>query len=317
MPTVLVYDPITAIEWDYEIERAALAAQDVQLVVPGNRGEARAALAGADVVVVSSSLPRDDLELLRSGKAILCYSVGTDGVDVARAAELGIDVHNVPDYCTEEVSDHAVALLLALQRSLLPVATAAGAGDWPLAYAALQARPPRRLRGQVAGVVGVGRIGSRVADKCAALGMTVLGHDPFATPAPPVRPVDLGALLDQSDAVLICAALTSASSHLVDAAALRRMKPDSVLVNVARGGLVDEHALAEALRVGRLRGAALDVRSPEPPDPATDPLAGLESVILTPHMGATSVEARHDLHIRAVDALLRILGRTDDGSGPR
>ena len=240
-------------------------------------------------------------------KGILCYSVGMDGVDASAAADLGVPVHNVPDYCTEEVSDHAIAMLLALQRNLLPIASATARGDWPSAYTSLEAMPPRRVRGQVVGVVGVGRIGARVADKCDALGMAVLGHDPYATLRPPVRPTEFKTLLETADAVLLCAASTSSSGHLIDAAALDHMKHGSVLVNVARGGLVDEHALAAALRSGKLRGAALDVRDQEPPDAATDPLSGVESLILTPHMAATSVDARRDLHLRAVDAVLRIL----------
>jgi D-3-phosphoglycerate dehydrogenase len=314
---VLVYDPITAIDWDYELERAALSARGVHLDIPVGRDEARAALPRADVAVVSSSLPAEDLSLLRRGSAILCYSVGMDGVDAVRARELGIGVHNVPDYCTEEVSDHAIALLLALQRNLVPVVSASATGDWTRAYMALDAQRPRRVRGQVAGVLGVGRIGTRVAQKCDALGMTVLGYDPWATVTRPAKAVELDTLLTESDVVLICAALTSTSRHLIDAAALGQMKPGSLLINVARGGLVDEQALASALRAGRLRGAALDVRVQEPPDPANDPLAGLASVILTPHMAATSVEARHELHVRAVEVLLGILDTLEHGRASR
>jgi D-3-phosphoglycerate dehydrogenase len=302
-----VYDPITVVEWDYGIEQAALADLGISWVVPPSRAAARAELPTADVVVVSEALPNEDLALLERCAGILCYSVGTDGVDARAAGELGIRVFNVPDYCTEEVSDHAIALLLALQRNLIATATATGRGDWSQAYAQLQAVAPRRIRGQVAGVVGVGRIGSRVAEKCRALGMTVVGYDPYATMPEGVQGVDLPTLLEQSDAVLICAALTTVSGHLIDAAALGRMKQGGVLVNVARGGLVHEQALATALRDQRLRGAALDVREHEPPDVSTDPLAGIDSLILTPHMGATSVEARRDLHLRAVDAVLRIL----------
>lgn len=304
---MVIYDPITAVEWDYEIERAALADFGIRLVVPPSREAARAELPAADVVVVSKALPNEDLALLTRCRGVLCYSVGMDGVDARVAGEFGIGVFNVPDYCTEEVSDHAIALLLALQRNLLRIATASGRGDWSQAYAELQAGTPRRVREQIAGVVGVGRIGSRVAEKCRALGMTVLGHDPYAAMPEAVRAVDLATLLEQSDAVLICAALTPVSGHLIDSSALGRIKRGSVLVNVARGGLIDEQALATALRDGRLRGAALDVREHEPPDRSADPLAGIDSLILTPHMGATSDEARRDLHLRAVDAVLRIL----------
>lgn len=312
--TVVVYDPIVSMRWSYEIERNALRAKGIELIVPDGTPAARAALPSADVVLVSQQILAEDIDLIPVGAAILCYSVGTDGVDAARAGNRGLSVHNVPDYCTEEVSDHALALLLALFRNLLPTAIFAGCGDWPAAYRVLDARLPRRFRDQTVGVLGLGRIGSRVADKCAALGMTVIGHDPWVSSSTSARLVDRAALLGEADAVVICAALTSASTYLMDDHTLRSMKPGSYLVNVARGRLINESALAAVLNSGHLAGAALDVRAQEPPDPGADPLANLDSVLLTPHMGATSAAARTDLHRRAAEIILRIC--SEDGQRP-
>jgi D-3-phosphoglycerate dehydrogenase len=305
-PTVVVYDPITTIRWSYEVEREALAARGIDLVLPADLAAARKALPTADAVVASGKLPRAELDLMTKCCGILCYSVGMDGVDSARAAELGIEVTNVPDYCTEEVSDHAIALLLAVQRGLVPMAIAAGAGNWEVRQLP-EFYTIRRVRGQNVGVVGLGRIGSRVAEKAQGLGMTVTAHDPYRTEAPfPLLP--LNDLLERSDAVVLCAALTADSRHVLDAAAIARMRPDAVVVNVARGGLIDEKALADALKAGKLRGAGLDVREAEPP-PADDPLQGLPNVVLTQHVGATSVEAFADMHTLASARLIELLER--------
>lgn len=304
-PTVVVYDPITTLRWTYDVEREALAARGVRLVLPPNHQAAQAVLPDADVVVTSGDLPDADLELMSKACAILCYSVGMDGVNAVRAKELGIEVTNVPDYCTDEVSDQAIALMMAVQRALVPTAAAAAQGQWEVREWEEFYRI-RRVPGQTCGVVGVGRIGARFAQKARGLGMTVIGHDPYRTDAPiPLVPLD--ELLERSDAVVLCAALTSRSRHLIDAAAIARMRSDAILINVARGGLVDEAALATALRAGRLRGAALDVREVEPTPPDTDVLLGLRNVVLTQHIGATSVEAFADIHTIAAARIIGLL----------
>ena len=303
-PTVVVYDPITTIRWNYDVERELLAARGVELVLPDDLESARKALPTADVVVASGKLPREELDLMTRCCGVLCYSVGMDGVDAARAAELGIEVTNVPGYCTEEVSDQAIALFMALQRALLPTASAAAAGNWQVRHLDVFYRM-RRVKGQTLGVVGLGRIGTRVAEKAHGLGMTVLAHDPLRTEAPfPLLPLE--ELLERCDAVVLCAALTEDSRHVIDEAAIARMRQDAVIVNVARGGLIDERALAAALRAGHLRGAGLDVREVEPP-PSPDPLLGLPNVVLTQHVGATSVEAFADMHTFAAERILDLL----------
>lgn len=314
---VVIYDPIRLFPWSYDVEETALAQCGIELVVPADVDEARRELPRADVVVVSQRLPVEALDLLERCCGILCYSVGKDGVDEARAAELGIPVVNVPDYCTEEVSDHAVALLLSLQRLVVAYAIEGARGnwdvrDWP------EFMTMRRLRGQTVGIVGLGRIGSRVAEKVRGLGMNVLAYDPYRDEPPPdVELCSFDEVLERSDAVVLCAALTPESRHLIDAAALARMRRDAVLVNVARGALVSEAALAQSLRDGRLRGAALDVREVEPTDPASDPLLGIRNVVLTQHVGATSVEAFEDMHRLAAERILDLLRDAGRLAGPR
>lgn len=319
-PRVVVYDPITTMPWSYEPERQVLAEAGVDLAVPENEAQSRSWLPEADAIIVSGRLPRADLDLAQRCAVICCYSVGMDGVDRARAEELGITVTNVPDYCTDEVSDHAMALLLCLQRAIVPMATAAAAGRWGVRDTG-EFFAIRRLRGQTVGIIGLGRIGTRVAEKCAGFGMTTIAYDPYRDAGLPTTPlVEWDELLDRADVVVICAAYAPRYHHLISTAALSRLRPHCLLVNVARGGFVDEHALAAALREGRLRGAGLDVREPEPPDPADDPLAGIPSVVVTQHVGATSIEAMADIHLLAARRLVELLGesgRLDAAVTPR
>lgn len=319
-PLVAVYEPITTIRWDYDHEIAALNERGVRfelLESPERRAEL---LPQADIVIVSAKLNDDDLATMTNCCGIQCYSVGMDGVNADLAAEMGIPVSNVPGYCTEEVADHGIALLMTVQRVIFPFATAAAAGSWDIRdrddfYTI------RRISETTLGVVGVGRIGSRAAEKARGLGMTTIGYDPYAEQAnvPGVELVSMDELLERSDAVMLCAALTNGSRNVIGAEELAKMRPDAVLINVARGGLIDEPALAEALRNGGIRAAGLDVRATEPPDPATDPLLGLDNVVLTQHTASVSMEAFRDIHHLAVGHILRMLeeaGRipaTNDG----
>lgn len=307
-PLVVVYDPITTIRWDYDHERSELEQRGVRFRLLKSDTDRADLLAEADVVVVSSRLADADLATLTNCIGIVCYSVGLDGVNRAMADAMGIRVVNIPGYCTEEVSDHAIALLLAVQRLIVPCATAAAAGSWDV-----RGRDDfyklRRLAETTVGVIGVGRIGRRTAEKARGLGMRTLGYDPMVdqAEAPGVEMVGLSDLLTQSDAVVLCASLTPNTQPLMGTAEFDLMRDDAVLVNVARGGLVDEAALAVALRSGRLRAAALDVRTNEPPDPDRDPLRRLDNVVLTQHTASVSIESSRDIHAGAVEQILSLL----------
>lgn len=308
-PTVVVFDPIPG-DWSWEPERAILAARGVDLVVPGDAADADVAIKSADAVIVTGvgRLDAGRVATLAGCVGILCYSIGTDKVDGPAAATAGIRIRNVPDYCTDEVSDHALALLLAAERRLLPLANATAAGSWPAGDRALTGSI-RRVRGQVLGIAGAGRIGRLVARKARAFGFRTIAYDPFisVTDDPDFPLVDHDELFETADAIVICAAYTPGAPPLIDRAALALVRPGLILVNVARGGHVDEAALAEALADGRVAVAALDVRANEPPDPDNDSLAGLPNVILTPHIAATSRDAVDDLHRLAAEYVLDLL----------
>jgi len=305
---VVILDPIRAAGWSYAVDAAIIDESGADLIVPPDDVSADAAVEDADVVIVSGirRLRASDVQRLRNAVGVLCYSIGMDKVDGEAARARGIQVRNVPGYCSDEVADHALTLLLAAWRRLLPMVGKATHGAWDVVgdddHAAI-----RRLRGSTLGIVGLGRIGQGVARRAAAFGMRIVGHDPYLAAAPVgVTLLPLADVLSGSDGIVLCAALTPETRHLLDAAALATLKPGCILVNVARGGLVDEAALAAALRDGRVALAALDVRDPEPPDRAHDPLA-LPNVIMTPHIAASSQEAAADLHTMAATICVEML----------
>jgi D-3-phosphoglycerate dehydrogenase len=228
--------------------------------------------------------------------------VGLDNIDVPAATGRGVLVTNVPDYCVEEVSDHAVALLLAWTRGIAAADRQVRAGRWDPAAARL-----RRLSALTCGVIGYGRTGRRTAGKLAALGARVLAH----TPHPPgeenegVRFVPLDELLAGSDAVIVHAPLTPATRHLIGARELSLMPRGSLLVNVSRGGLVDTAAVAGALASGQLSGAGLDVLEGEPAVPPE--LLAHPGVVITPHIAFSSDASVHDLRRGAAEEVVRVL----------
>ena len=307
-PSVVVFDPIPG-DWSFDAEAGVLADRGVDLLVPPSEAAADAAIRGADAIIVTGvrRLDADCIASLERCAGILCYSIGMDKVDGPAASAAGIPVRNVPDYCTDEVSDHALTLLLAAQRRLLPIATATALGEWPLRDRS-QIAGIHRLRGQTLGIAGAGRTGRLVARKARGFGFRTIAHDPYidATGDDELELVDIDELLARSDAIVICAALSPGAPPLISRAALERSRWGLILVNVARGGHIDEDALADALRDGRVAVAALDVRASEPPT-QPDPLIGLPNVILTPHVAASSREAAQDLHRLAAGYVLGLL----------
>ena len=311
-PQVVLYDPMTwqVPSWSYDVERDILARRGVTLVAPKNEAESDAAIVGADVVIagaIRGQLDAAAIATLRNCVGILCYSIGMDQVDHAAARAAGIPVTNVP-FCVDEVSDHALTLLLMAERRILPIANRAAVGDWGFSFSP-EYTQVRRLRGRTLGIIGVGRIGKEVARKARVFGYRTLGYDPNVSDPgdPQIEMLPLDALMRRADAIVTCADLNPTSRGVVGRASLDSARPGTILVNIARGGLVDEEALAEAMRDGTIAIAALDVRAPEPPNPDNDPLAGLPNLILTPHMAGASVEARDALHVMAAEASLRLL----------
>jgi len=217
------------------------------------------------------------------------YGIGVDTIDISAAAAHGIAVANVPDYCVEEVATHTLALLLAVHRQVVVGDRSVRGGDW---RRPTLGTPMARLSQMTIGLVGWGRIARRVAVGARALGMRVLAYDPYQ--AAEAHLVPLPQLLAEADIVSLHCPLTTQNSGLIGEPELRRMKPTAILINTARGELMDEAALASALKAGRLAGAALDVYSVEPPPPA-HPLLEAPNLLLTPHLAWYSDAALPDL----------------------
>jgi D-3-phosphoglycerate dehydrogenase len=261
----------------------------------------------ADAILVTyAKLPGDLLRQLTRCKAIGRFGLGVDNIDLPAAKELGIAVNYVPDYCLREVSDHAMALLLALARKVPFSNRLVQSGRWEVPPIV----PLRRLDGQVLGLVGFGNIPRALAPKAKAFGLNVLTHDPYVKPealaAAGVEGVSFDDLLARSDFISVHAPLMPQTRGLMNAAAFAKMKKGALLINTARGPLVDEAALVAALDAGQLGGAALDVVTTEPL--AKDsPLLGRDNVIVTPHTAFYSVEALEELQTKCASDVARVL----------
>ena len=265
--------------------------------------ELERSIAGAHALIVRSET-RVTASLLAHApnlRVVARAGTGVDTIDVHAATRRGIAVMNAPGANTVSAGEHAMGLLLALVRRITDAAAAMQRGEWDR-----KRFQGTELRGKTMGVVGLGRIGGHVAQLARAFGMNVVGHDPYVLPERAaelhVRLLTLEALLRAADVVTLHVALTDQTHHLIDAERLRLMKPNAVLINTARGELVDESALADAVREKRIGGAAIDVFSVEPL-PADSPLRNLDRVILTPHLAASTAEAQERVAMEICEAV--------------
>lgn len=297
---------------DFSVEEEVLGPLGVRIVAgPGASSDEIVELAGDAEVVLAGSGPRFDaatIARLRC-RGIVRSGVGVETVDLDAARAAGIWVARVADYGTEAVALHTVTLALAGLRRLVEADRRVRSGGWGFA----ELRPLHLPSALVAGVVGFGRIGRRVAELLHALGFQVVAHDPLApVDAPDVQDVTLRELLSAADVVSLHAPPPADGSFLVGAAELAAMRPGSVLVNTARGSLVDQAALVAALAQGRPATAALDVYAHEPAD-ASFFADVAEHVILTPHMAWYTEESERDLRVKAAQEARRLL----EGERPR
>lgn len=234
-----------------------------------------------------------DIAELEDCRVIARYGIGVDNIDVGAATEQGIYVANVPDYCLEEVPTHAVALILALNRQLKQYDAGIAAGEWKTDRAA----EIHRFSEETVSVVGFGKLGRGVGDRAAALGATVLAADPYLEPGNltdhDAELVPFEEAVDRADYLSVHPPLTSETEGLIDADVLARMKETASLVNVARGPVVDETALVEALDAGEIAGAGIDVFEEEPPAPDS-PLRDHPRVVATPHQAWYSEESKRE-----------------------
>jgi D-3-phosphoglycerate dehydrogenase / 2-oxoglutarate reductase len=280
---------------------------DLRMAKSASADDILAVAREADAVLVTyAKLPGELLKELKRCKVIGRFGLGVDNIDIPAAAQLGITVTYVPDYCLREVSDHAMALLLALARKIPFSNRLVQSGRWEVPPIV----PLRRLEGQVLGLVGFGNIPRALAPKAKAFGLKVITHDPYISAdvltGLGVENTSFEDLLARSDFVSVHAPLLPATRGLMNSAAFARMKKGAFLVNTARGPLVDEAALVAALDSGHLGGAALDVVTVEPL--AKDsPLLGRDNVILTPHTAFYSVEALEELQTKCAGDVARVL----------
>ncbi|MBI2780425.1 MAG: phosphoglycerate dehydrogenase [Chloroflexi bacterium] len=287
---------IAALREHHEVDvRTGLSAEDLRSIV------------GAYDALVVRSQVAVDAALIGAGSRLQVIGragVGVDNVDLDAATRAGITVVNAPTGNTIAAAEHTIALLLALARHVAAADASVRRGEWT--------RGPLQgvqLRGRTLGIVGLGKIGMAVAERARGLGMTLVGSDPYVTAEQAalrgVELVSFDALLERADAITVHVPLTRSTTALLDAGALARVKPGAFVLNVARGGIVDEAALAAALREGRLGGAGIDVFEHEPP--TGSPLLDAPNTVLTPHLGASTAEAQVAVAEEIAEQVLDVL----------
>lgn len=267
----------------------------------------------ADGLIVQwTNISREIIQSLTKCKVISRYGIGVDMIDLAAAGEQGIPVCNTPDYCIDEVSTHTLSFVLMLNRQILSQHQHVRVGKWgPPA-----STPPSRLSTQTIGIIGMGNIGRVVAQKATAFGLKVLVFDPYLSAEKAAEggaeKVELNELLQRSDYVSLHCPLTEETRHLISTAQLKLMKPTAYLINMARGPIVDQAALYQALVNKTIAGAALDVFEQEPP-PVDEPILQLDNVIFTPHLSSWSAESFVQLRREVVQNIVVAL----QGKHPR
>jgi D-3-phosphoglycerate dehydrogenase len=303
---VLVTDHVFA---DLETERSILEPHGAEVVLADSTGEAELVEAASScdaMLFCFAKVPASVVAAAAAGgcRVISRYGIGYDNIDIAAATEHGLLVTYVPDYCLDEVADHSLALLLALARGVHHAARAVGEGDWTVPQGAVH-----RLRGRRIAVIGVGGVGARVAERARAFGIEPVGFDPYVEDWSRISAEPASSFEEavaEADFVSLHVPLTPESHHLIGTDSIAKMKRAPIVVNTARGPLVDADATVAALDSGALGGLALDVTEAEPPPP-DHPLRTHPRAILTPHLAFYSVEAQAELQRRAAEEVARAL----------
>jgi D-3-phosphoglycerate dehydrogenase len=291
-----------------DVEREVLHDAELVVAATGDTVELVALAADVDAILTCfAKVPAEVLDAAPRCRTVARYGVGVDNIDVVHATGLGMVVSNVPDYCSEEVADHTLLLILALARRLVPLTRLVSGGGWDAAGTGNAVR----LRGKVLGLVGLGAIGRALVPRAQALGLEVVAWRRSAPLPPGVGAADsLEDLLARADIVSLHVPASPETRGLIGAAQLAAMKPTAWLVNTARGSLVDTGALLAALRDGQIAGAGLDVTDPEPL-PSDHPLRTRDDVVLTPHIAFASDGSLAELARKAATNVADVLaGRT-------
>ena len=301
---------ITDYVWPHiEIESEVLRAAGVEpLVAPDTSEETLASLASeADIIMFCfAQVTAAVLDAATKCTVASRYGIGVDNIDIPRATELGIVVTNVPDYCIDEVTDHALGMILALNRRFVPHDRTVKSGGWS---DVVLNQPMHRTRGATLGIMGFGRIGRALADKARGFGMSLVAYDPLLDPGQTIDGVEIlefHDVLARSDFISVHTPLTPETEGMIGADELAKMKAGSIIVNCARGGIIQEQALADALASGHLAGAGLDVLEPAPP-PGDHPLMSADNVIITPHTAFFSQASTAELERRTAEEAVRVL----------
>ncbi len=280
---------------------------DVDVRVGLSRKEFLAALPDYDALLVRSGV-KADAEAIAAGKRLIVIGragVGVDNIDIPAATAAGITVVNAPTGNTIAAAEHTLALLFALARHVPAADASMHAGEWNRS-----AFMGRELVDKTLGVIGLGKIGMAVADRARALGMRVVGSDPYVTPEAAklhgVTLMSVAEIIKVADAVTVHVPKTKDTADLISTDELATMKPDAFIINVARGGVIDEAALAAALQARTIAGAAVDVYSSEPPA-EDNPLRSAPNIILTPHLGASTAEAQTRVAVEAAEQVREVL----------
>ncbi|MCY9670374.1 C-terminal binding protein [Paenibacillus alginolyticus] len=303
---------VVVTDWEYEdlsYEKEVLHHDKIEFIPAQCRTEEEVidACRSADALINQyAPISAKVIAALENCKVITRYGVGVNTIDLEAAAEKGICVANVPDYCKDEVADHALALLLSWTRKVTLANQYVKSGKWDFNLT----KPIYRLRGRVLGLVGFGMIPQSLAEKVKPLGLQVIAYDPYVTEEVAeekgVKLVTLDELCQQADIISVHAPLTKSTQGMISRGQFEQMKRDALIINTSRGPVIDEAALIEALSKGSIAGAALDVLEEEPIG-SDHPLLSMENVILTPHVAWYSEESAVEMRSKAAMGVVDVL----------
>ncbi|MBT36535.1 MAG: C-terminal binding protein [Chloroflexota bacterium] len=294
-----------------DIEKNFFDSKNIELVVSKNKSDLKKQIVDADgLLFCFESIDEDILRSSKNLKVAQRYGIGVDNINIEVATELGIVVSNIPDYCIDEVSDHAMSMILSLNRLLARDSDLVKKGLW---NEIKKDKRVYRLSEATLGLLGFGRIGRRISKKAKNFGLKVIAYDPYLNEKEidDVEIHSLNKVLKDSNIISLHLPLTEQTNHIIDTEQFDLMNKDTILINVSRGGLINEEALIENLNNGKIRGAGLDVI--ESSTDKTNGLFSFDNVIITPHTAFFSQESSEELQLRSSMQLYDVL----TGSKPK